>query len=408
MDLYTMNENFIPQYDIDQFQSVIWTERYSSAGEVQLVVPALGEYIQLLAEGTYLGLAGSPEVMQLKTQSVEGGLLTVAGKSMLGFLDERMHWTKTTDSAQPIGDLTVESAKLGELIADRVDKMVINPVAFPFSDPWNKLNLQWDLEKIDNLELGDIDHSGEAQRWTVPVGPLYSSIQPLAEKDGLGLSLYLYSADAEAGYVLKFKTYRGVDRTSSQELVDVLQLTPDTDTLTGLKEVRSIEGYKNVVYVNYKNELSIHYEDPDNIPTGLNRRVLLTDAQGEPVGHKPPSPVMDRLFAYGGTSYSQGGGAYNGGAYQYTPPEVTFTPEEIAAFREQNAKDALANHNYIRALDGQVSQNNQYKFGKDYGLGDIIELEGLTGVINKARVTEFIRAQDKQGSKEYPTLSVIS
>lgn len=405
LDLYTMNENFIPDKVVDEFSSVVWTERYSAAGEVQLVVPAFAESINMLREGTYLGLSGTKEVMELKTQSIENNVLTVTGKTLLSFLDERIHWVRTTDVNQPIGDFTTPTngdAKLGELLADRVDKLVINPTPFPGTTPWNKLNLDWERDKILHLELGAIDHSGTAQRWTIPVGPLYTVLVDLAVKDGLGISLYLESADAVVGYVLKFTTYRGVDRTSGQTVVPLIRLSPDTETLGDLKEIRSIDGYKNVVYVNYKNELSTHYEDPANIPEGLHRRVMVTDAQGEPIGRKETArPYLQNDRATGG-----GGGSYYGGAYTYTPPAPG--AEEIAAFRVQNAKDALANHNYIRALDGQVSQSNPYKFGTDYGLGDILELEGRTGIIQKARVTEYIRAQDNKGERQYPTLSVVS
>lgn len=394
LDLYTMNENFIPKDPVDEFQSVIWTERYSSAGEVQLVVPAWDYYLELLKEGTYLGLAGSKEVMELKTNSIENGLLTVVGKTLVEFLDNRMHWPRTTDAEQPIGDYTpTADAKLGELIADRVDKMVINPVPFTGGAPFPAVNLDWARDKIEFLELGAVDSSGVAQRWTVPVGPLYSVIRDLAEKEGIGISLYLDMADPEVGYVLKFTTYQGVDRTSANPDPNALiRLTPNMETLSGLKEVRSIDGYKNVVYVNYQKQVTTHYEDPLNIPEGFARRVMVTDAEGEPVGHKVPAlrQGWDRR--------------YNGGVYERT----VVGPEDIAAFREQNAKDALANHNYIRALDGQVSQNNEYKFGTHYGLGDILELEGLTGIINKARVTEYIRSQDSTGVREYPTLSVIT
>lgn len=400
MDLYTLSENFLPEEVVDEFSSVIWTERYSSAGEVQLVVPAYPEYLEMLREGTYLGMTGTREIMELQTQSIENKQLTVIGKTLLAYLDERMHWTRTNEDSQPIGDLTVNSAKLGELLADRVDKMVIHPVPFTGS-PWDHLNLNWEDDKIPALELGAIDHSGTAQRWTVPVGPLYSVLMKLAQDDGLGMSLYLESADPVLGYVLKFTTYRGVNRTSDQEVVPLLRLSPDLESLTGLKEVRSIDGYKNVVYVNYQNQITVHYEDPANPPVGHARRVMVTDTEGEPVGHKEIG------YGGGGATGFSGTGAMvprYGGAYEYT----TVGPTDITAFREQNAKDAMANHNYIRAIDGEVSRANEYVFGTDYGLGDIIELEGLTGIIQKARVTEYIRAQDNKGERAYPTLSVIT
>lgn len=391
-----MNENFIAAETIDEFQSAIWTERYWAAGEAQLIVPATPYFLEVLREGTYLGLTGTKEVMQLKTDSIENGLLTVSGTTLPELLDDRIHWPKSTDPVQPIADYTVDSARVGELLPDRVDKMVINPVPFPGGvAPWNKLNLDWVRDKIDHLELGAIDHGGELQRLTVPVGPLYSVLQPLAEKDGLGFTLYLDFADAELGYTLKFMTYRGADHTSANpDPNKLIRLTPNMETLNDLKEVRSIDGYKNVVYVVYKNEISVHYEDPNNIPEGLDRRVMILDAEGEPIGTQ-----QDARAAVLATR------DWYGGMYQNT---TVVGAADILKFREQNAKDALANHNYIRALDGQVSQNNEYVFGEHYGMGDILELEGLTGVINKARVTEFIRAQDSTGYREYPTLSVIT
>lgn len=400
-----MNEYFIPKDVVDEFQSAIWTERYSAAGEVQLVVPGTPYYLDMLKEGTYLGLAGTDEVMELKTDSLENGLLTVVGKSLLKFLDERVHWNKTTDPAQPIGDyttLTNEDIKLGPLLADRVEKMVISPTVLTGGDPWTKLNLDWERDKIEFLELGNIDDGGEAKRRTVPVGPLYSVMQPLAEQDGLGMTLYLESADAEVGYVLKFATYRGVDHTTQNPevtadnpTVQLIRLTPNMETLTGLKEIKSIDGYKNVVYVVYKNEISIHYEDPNNIPQGMQRRVMIRDAEGEPIG---TTKVPDY-------SIGRGGLGYYGGAYQRTTTVVS--PADILKFREQQARDALANNNYIKAVDGQVSQQNDYQYGVDYGLGDILELEGMTGTLQRARVTEYIRAQDATGEREYPTLSVM-
>lgn len=392
MDLYTMNENFIPADVVDEFQSAIWTERYSSAGEVQLIVPGSSYYRDMLKEGTYLGLAGSKEVMELQTDSLEKGLLTVVGKSMVKYLDNRIHWSQTTDASQPIGDYTTATGadtKLGPLLADRIQKMVISPAPLTGGGVWNTMNLDWERDKIEHLVLGNVDAGGVAKRWTVPVGPLYSVLQPLAAQDGLGITLYLESADAEVGYVLRFDTYRGVDRTSTQDVNKLIRLTPNMDTLSDIKELKSIDGYKNVVYVVYQNQVSIHYEDPANIPEGLKRRVMVRDAEGEPIGT---------------TQMPDYRGGYYGGSFQRT----VVGPTDIAKFREQNAQYALANNNYIRSVDGQVSQSNEYKFGVDYGMGDVLELQGLTGILQKARVTEYIRAQDATGEREYPTLSVIT
>jgi hypothetical protein len=86
MYLYTLTPGFIPKDIITEFISAVWTERYSSSGDVQLVTPATADMMGKLAKGTFLGLRGTKEIMLLDTQSIEEGLLTVTGKSLLEFL----------------------------------------------------------------------------------------------------------------------------------------------------------------------------------------------------------------------------------------------------------------------------------------------------------------------------------
>jgi hypothetical protein len=207
----------------------------------------------------------------------------------------------------------------------------------------------------------------------------------LAKQYQVGISLYLESASPVTGYSLKFKTYQGVDRTSDG-VVPLVRLVPGLDDISDIKEIRSNAMFKNVVYVYYQGVMTKHLLNPlEPEPEGLDRRVLIVDAEGAPTAT--------------GT-YAQNWRWGNYGVKIVTPGDIT-------AFREQNAKDAFANHNYIRAIDGQTSPVTDYKFGSDYGLGDLIELEGLTGAISKARITEYIRSQDNKGERSYPTISVV-
>jgi hypothetical protein len=397
VDLTTLTPTFLADQPVDEFVSAIWTERYSKSGDTQIVVQATSENVDKLHEGTYLALRGSKEVMEIDTQNIENGLLTVVGTTLdEAVLGERFVWAQNPDytgatdqdPATRIADLTDDTRKPGEFMSHLVDLFVINPVTFDTAH--GPATLDWIQEKIPEISLGDIDHSGTVQRLTAPTGPLYDALQQLGEKNKVGFSLYLDSADETLGWFLKFKTYVGVDHTSGQSVNPLIRLTPELDGISDIKEVRSIKDFKNIVYVYYQGVVTKHLLDPAAPePEGLDRRILVTDAQGEPVGRK--LPVTDPR-SWGGSSYGQ----------------TVVGPTEITAFREQNAKDALANHNYIRSIDGQTSPISDYTFGKDYFLGDLIELEGLTGAVSKAQVTEFIRSEDQNGEKSYPTISVVS
>lgn len=393
MDLTTLTSSFLANEPVDEFVSAIWTERYSKHGDVQIVLPASVENIDKLREGTYLGLRGSKEVMQIDTQNVEDNLLTVVGNTLdEAILSERYVWAGNpetpsgrSDPALHIVDYADETRKPGEFLSHLVDRFAINLVIFTWStDNGARLEADLSVNEISELSLGAIDNSGTVQKLVGPTGPLYDALEGLAETHKVGFSLYLHDADPDTGFELKFKTYKGLDRTSDQSVNDLVRLSPELDGISDLKEVRSIAQFKNVVYIYYQGIITKHLLNPaEPEPEGLDRRVLVVNAEGEPIGRK------------------------------YTPPNGGFTQTwvgstEIAAFREQNAKNAFANHNYIRSIDGQTSPISDYKFGTDYFLGDIIELEGLTGEISKAQITEFIRSKDKNGEKSYPTISVVS
>lgn len=384
-----MNENFIMQEPVDEYVSAIWVERYWDAGDVNIVTPASTENLAKLAEGTYLGLRGSKEVMLIETVSIEDNLATIVGRALPTFLETRYVWAK--NPASSAADSRVmdysETEKPGQFLANVITKFAIAPASLGAS-PYDQANIDFVKDAVPGLTLGPVDTSGVAERLTVPTGPLFDALKTVAEQKKVGFSLYLDFADPDSGFSLKFTTYQGKDRTSDQSVYPLVKLSPDFDSLSNLKEIRSIRDFRNVVYVYYQGIMTEHLLDPSAPePEGFARRVLIKDAEGQPVGR---TVTYDAFYRFGTKATTTIVGA-----------------PEIAAFREQNAKDAFANHNYIRAVDGETSPINEYKWGTDYGMGDIIELESLTGTISKARVTEYIRSEDKNGEKEYPTISVI-
>src|SRR4051812_46627071 len=90
MELYTLDENFLRRDLIDEFHSVIWTERYTKAGDVTLVVPLTKENITRLPEGAFLASKGTKEVMQIDSVQIEKNQLKVTGPTLTKFLNNRV------------------------------------------------------------------------------------------------------------------------------------------------------------------------------------------------------------------------------------------------------------------------------------------------------------------------------
>lgn len=367
MDVYTLTSSFVKDTVIDEFESIIWTERYISEGEVSLTVPFSPEMSVKLSEGTFLSIEESKEVMIIDTKEISDDLIKVNGTSLLGFLRNRFirifygrdlrYWYLT--------DL-----RPGELLATIVQEMCIDG---------DHIDPDYLGAKIPNLTLGDVDITWGGVNVALPFGSVYDALHTIAETYRIGMSLYLDSAD-ESDYSLKFTSYNGRNLTSSQDVYPMVRFSPALDSLTNVKELRSISGYHNVVYVIAplvsdvldSSLIAVAYATPESpLSFGFDRRMLL-------------GFVDDISLTDDGMD------------------EITFR-----ALVTQRAKDILANNNYTKVVDGEVVPQSEFKYGTHYKLGDIIELQGYTDLIQKARITEYIRSKDDAGERSYPTITIV-
>lgn len=367
MDIYTLDRNFLRKDVIDNFNSVIWTERYTKAGDVNLVVPLTRENVAKLPEGRFLALRGSKEVMLIENALIEKNQLKLTGPSITQFLNNRViRYTAAHADRYYNQSLSPEIMMLA-----LVNDMCIQGIGVSVDGP---------RQIIPGLDqaIFEGDVTSAPVQFAVPYGPIYDALAQIADTYQLGFQLYLESASATVYYLL-FRVYKGKDRTSGQSVNDVVRFSPNIDSLTDLKELRSISGYKNVAYafapsnpVPGVTQSGVAYADNEAaLSTGFDRRVLL-------------------VFADDLTTDKVGGSA-----------------SVLLSVLNQRARDALANNNYTKVVDGEVVPQAQYTYGKHYGMGDIVELQSVSGLLQKARVTEYIRAQDDKGERAYPTISVI-
>jgi len=371
MDIYTLDENFLRQDVVDNFQSVVWTERYTKAGDVVLTVAPTQANIGKLSEGTFLALQGSKEVMQIQNALIDGGKLKLTGPSITQFLDNRVIRYSANHADRYYNLTMAPGMAMAFLVSDMcISGPYVSSSAYGVDGP---------RQIMEGLYIAEMDTSGASVALAVPYGPLYTALAQLADTYQIGFQMFLESASPEA-YYLGFRTYQGVDRTSGQSVRPLVRLSPNVDSLTGLKELRSIEKYKNVAYafapsnpVAGVTQSGVAYADNEAATsTDFKRRSLL-------------------VFADDLTTDKVGGSA-----------------AVLISILNQRAKDALANNNYIKTVDGEVVPQSQFQYGRDYGMGDIVELQSFSGLLSRARVTEYIRTQDNTGERAYPTISVIS
>ena len=355
---------------IDKFTSAIWTERYYGDSEVELVVPPTLDMIQILPVGTFLSLVGSKEVMIINTADIENDKLKVTGTSLLSFLNNRFIRASVAhaDRYWYISGMTA-----GQVLSYIVQNMCISG---PYLDGSVAIGIPQNLKNllpIPGLSIKSSDSSGANISIGVPFGPVYDALRDIATTYLIGMQITLESA-TDTAYSIQFRSYKGIDRTSGQSVNPVIRFSPLMDTLTDIKELQSIASLKTVVF-------SFAPSNPGGLATtagvaqvpstGFDLRALMTFEE---------DITTDMI---GGSSAT------------------------LLALLNQRANNALANNHFAKAIDGQIVPLNQFQYGVDYNLGDLIEVQGNSKIVQTSRVTEYIRAQDQAGERAYPTVAML-
>lgn len=373
MNLYQLDEQFNRSVAVDSYSTLIWTERYSEAGECSFTSANTRELRQIFREGSLFAIEGSNEVMLIDTVKVEQDKLTASGRSLLYFLNSRIFRVEAYSQSGHTS-FKYSGNKPQDLMTQIVDLMCTNNTTM--NGYFGNL-----FQKIANLTTY-ADPTISVQpiiTVAVPYGSLYTALKTLAEPTALGQTLELLSA-SPGTYSLRYRVYQGRDLTSEQTTYPAVLFASSVDTLQNVSELYSIAAYANVAYAT---PTSIDAPDLSyTVPFGyaeIDGARSLPDFQ-----RRVLQVAVDDLQADSYTSDAAG----------------------LQAVLNKRALDALLN-NYIRAVDGEVTPQSIYQLNRDYKLGDIIELQSISGNATKARVTEIIRSKDSSGERVFPTISAI-
>lgn len=368
MELYALDRGFRRTDPIDMFESVIWTERFHGDGEFELVVPATDDMMTKLPKGKLVECVGSDQPMILETRDINEGILKTTGITLTQWLNNRIirasaahadkEWNLPLLNAQQALQWLVREMAT----ADSSYLNGTNPMGIP--------TMYTSTYAIPGLHASDVALGGTLFSIAVPYGPLYDALAQIATTYDLGMKIVLDWV-TESNYYLSFVTYAGDDRTSQSGSNPPILLSPEMNSFTNIRDLESITDHRNHIWVFAPNIDPAITGSPgfySTLPagaTGFDLRVLegfADDVQAD------TTAILDGLL-------------------------------------HQKAVEESQNRQMVQLVDGEVVEVLGFKYGVDFFLGDIIQVEGNTGIRNKARITEYIRSQDAAGERAYPTLA---
>lgn len=371
MEAYTLDRSFARQSVIDIFDSFIWTERYYGNSDMRLVVPASRTMIYTLSPGTFIELDGSKEIMIIEEQHIKDGLVTVTGISLLLWMNNRFI---RASSAHEDRYWNIADMKPGMIMWKIIDEMVVRIGPTGVATP--------EIYLIPDITLSSQDDSGDNVTVAVQYGPVYDALFELSTTYNIGMTLELERVPGEVNVFaltsgrLGFRSYQGQDRTSAQSINPVVQFSPEMGTLSDVEELISLSAYKT-------HTVTFAPSNPDGLATSPG----YASVGGAPTGFD----LRAKMVLVEDVTTDQVGG----------------DSQVMLDILNQRAEKALRESAFLAIVDGEIVPYGQLKYGRDYMLGDIVELAGHSGIVQNARITEYIRSHDESGETAYPTVSIV-
>lgn len=365
MELMTLNATMQASKLIENYDSLIWAERFNTVGDFQLTVGKdIDKFMTLLPEGTMLTLRESNVAMQVETHQIERkkntpAKLTITGRSWESILDRRVAvpgiaaltanqaWSVNARTPLDLAYWAIYNICVvgGLTTADIFETAKVQfPAPADYGTSTGPIkNMEIPRGNLLSVVLQFLQTETPADLTTVPPTPAFVPHGIRAVRPN------------SAGTAVAIQIYIGTDR-SATVYFDATRDLLDDGTYLFSKVNSATTAYgigNNIATIMQKANVG-----------GLARRVILVDAADSNINN------MDRLKAQMQQSLSEA--------------------HETAVF------------------DGSINNDlSPYVYGIDYNLGDIVKVVGDYGLEEKARVTEYIRSVDKTGSKAYPTLTAI-
>ena len=103
MDVYVLNKAFELIAVVDDYESLIWTDRHDSCGDFQIVFGMKIGLLSIFQEDYYVQIKKSEHTMiiediAISTNVENGAKLTITGRSLESILDRRIIWSAPTFS----------------------------------------------------------------------------------------------------------------------------------------------------------------------------------------------------------------------------------------------------------------------------------------------------------------------
>ena len=345
MDFTVLNTDFQTIDILEEYESIIWVDKFAEPGTFELYTPVTDDIIKYLKPNYYIINPKSDRVMIIEDISYEsdiekGNHIKAVGRSLESLLDRRIVWEQKNYNNVLLNTVIADLLNNAIVSPTIVDRKIDNFLAYTASDDSYISSL-----KVNHQYTGD---------------NLLEVIKNLCAEFKIGFKITLNDDNQ-----FVFSLYRGENRSYSQTTNPYVVFSPKFDNILSSTYTDEISKMKNVNLVGGEGTGSSRKFKTVGVCKGLERREMFTDAADIQKGNLSNSKYMALLEKRG-----------------------------ISKLDETNRKISF---------DSECDTNRLYVYGESFFIGDIVQIANEYGIEASAKITEFTWSFSESGIETYPT-----
>lgn len=350
MDITILDSNLVAAGVLDSYESLIWNECYLGTGDFEIYSSANTELLNLCKIGNYLYRRDADmtmiiESIKIQTDIEAGSKITITGRSLESILERRIVWGQVNISGsvqEAIKKLLYDSIIEPSIVMRKIDNFMFEET----DDP-----------EIVNLNMEEAQFDGET---------IMEAITKICEVFKIGFKVYL---NEENKFV--FKLYKGKDRSYRQSVLPYVVFSPNFGNLLNSDFKVDRSTLRNVVYIAGEGEgvdrKNTYYGEEE----GLERRELFYKSS--------KSSKVDNK---------------------------TLSDSEYYKVLTEDGKQKLTECKTDQKFEGSADVTELFIFGKDFFMGDVLQVSDEYGNEARSRVTKLVTSHDSSGINIYPSFEI--
>lgn len=424
----------------ESFSSLVWTERYQEAGDFVLDIPLKAANLSVYKRGNYISFDDSLESMIIESvemnESFEEPLLEVKGRTLSAILlrrinaskvfsvfDGKMSGTRGPDSNDGIVSY---SGNISSIIQSLFDDEIINPKIPSYYWEHKEENGSWvNGYEVGGTNRGNVRYIEHPERkidrfsYQNLMSPsddisivkkydklmtVYDILVNLAKNNGFGFRSIFDGSN------IVIQTYKGIDRTSRQHVLDPVIFDPIMDNVSYVNYFEDDSSYKSTGFVYSDCPLAYAWKHTDfktpiifngygwtgdSSKTGIDRFEAPVDVRSD----------VSILDLYSNKSISEVSETEDENEYMSWAEYYDKIIEKFASSGENSFEDE--DYELVETSEGAIDPLVRYSFEKDYYVGDLVEITNNRESVMIAYIDEVVRSYDSQGYITTPNFKNI-